>query len=477
LAQTTDVECSDIDERLRPAILATQTAAALHEGNSEVISDVWAEVFETASRHPDERTKKRLVERGIAGQIASSPLRAQRPSVEQYLELERLWVDFSHSTETDLALLEQRAASLCAGVEGFLEVAENDRGLAPPSLPLIAAMEQLSNFGVSPSILAFALCLVGRALVLNRQWKRAVAAFELAEATVRGVDFPVLQCWADWRAPVSLRDRVRLEWLRCIPPEFFSAPESRVVEWQDEATDRLDLIDAERLVSRILDWRLSRGIVSDLAPLKIRDCYNSGRQPLCNAHRATQPLFATLALASLALGNAQEALAVLNARSTQAELAGLDSESIHVAKLVKLRVITRMRFAKRAQRLAGSFTKSAKPEDAVVAWPVLAINGIHDLEIPELPIRDGPLWFSLTHAWWRSQRTLDAESISSAIGKMDKLQQKIFGDLPLLDKVITNPHCELSKRSLECSSCRMNLGTFCSIALQTTTMNIRPCRL
>jgi hypothetical protein len=448
LAQMEDLEETDFDKRLRPAILATQTAAALHEGISAIVGDPWTEVLKSANMYPDKDLRSRLLERAIAGKIATSPLRAEVPLPEQILELERIWVDFLQSSGHEVRLVEQRAASLCAAVEGLLELAENGLGVEPPSLQLIATIQNVSTLTVSPAILAFAQCLAGRALALHQQFEKAAASFESAEIAVQAVDFPLSQSWADWRAPASLRDRVRLEWLRCIPSNHFSAPQLKIIEWQEEAINRLDLIDAERLVSRILEWRLGRGIVSDLTTLKRRDQYNSGRQSLCNAHRATRPLFALIGLADLALGNAEKALAGLNARSTQAELGGRDLESIQAAKWVKYQVIRRMRLAKRGYGSASALTKSARVEDVELIWPALAINGLYYPEVPALADQESRFWLRLVHAWWTSQATLDPQSISHATEKMEKVLEAILPNLSAIEQDATKPSVDFDRQSL-----------------------------
>src|SRR5262249_49930931 len=153
-----------------------------------------------------------------------------------------------------------------------------------------------------------------------------------------------------WIAPASLTDRVRLERLRIRPDDVSDV---MLLSWQRSAQDRLPLVDAERLMSLILEVRLARGLIPDdeLGTLEQAGRTNQPRRLVCNAHRAVPPLFVPLALGWLALGDAKEALGLLNDRLERSSLLALADGEVEAAKRAKLRVFRRMRMVGEGQGL------------------------------------------------------------------------------------------------------------------------------
>jgi hypothetical protein len=236
---------------------------------------------------------------------------------------------------------EQWAASLCAAVEALLELAEPawDISLVPDPHAIRVWAERLAASQLSRELVVFVHTLARRALALHQQWNDALLVQGLSETESPSSETAhMLQRWSDWWAPELLHDRVRLEVLRTWPPGI-SPPREILDAWQNEAIGRLWLIDAERLVSRILSHRLAHGLIpaEELEMLVQADAthYNSDRQPNCAAHHDVEPLFVMLALCWSALENTEQAMAVLDARRAQAERTGYDVASILAAEQTK----------------------------------------------------------------------------------------------------------------------------------------------
>ena len=210
--------------------------------------------------------------------------------------------------------------------------------------------------------------------------------------------------------------------LHTLPTWFLPLDLDQLAAWQQEAVPRLDLIDAERLVSAILRLRLARGVVERniFDALAKAESYKLERQPICNAHRATQPLFVTLALGWLALGDGEQAVKVLDDRLIEAEKTGRDKATVCAAQQAKLRVFRRMRMAKREPVLIDQSARSSDPDDVTLALPLIAVTSPPNPKASPPRNRTSPL--NIIHAWWRSQSTLTMKMAQEAADSFRNLK-------------------------------------------------------
>ena len=255
-------------------------------------------------------------------------------------------------------MTEQLVAARLAALEGLLEAGwmGEDEG---DSARVLEWARMLRSLAVSEPLVVFALTLAGRSLAADGKSELADEAFTEAEVALRG-SYVTEQRWLDWIAPSSLRDRVRLERVR-----HASGSPAEFAAWSAEAIERASSIDAERLLSRILQIRLGRGVVaaSDLDGMAFVVRYEPARQPVCAAHRSTPPLFVTVALERLARGDVVGALGGLTDHQEWAREAR-DDATVRAAELALLQVVRRMRLVDPGIALA---TRVARSDDVELA--------------------------------------------------------------------------------------------------------------
>jgi hypothetical protein len=332
---------------LRPAVRATMAAAKIHRFPFQPAVEWWKEVASTSSDHPDPDIRAWLLVRARLAFERLSP------------EIVRAVADLRAG---DPWRYEQAVAAFAAAIERHLEenwevpksdFIERDDTAAPEIRAFLAGMHASSKVGVKN-------------------------AKRLLDATSRST---TRQRWADWHAPVSVRDRVRLELLRH-GGIFVSRAEMRT--WSSEASSRLDNSDSERLISRLLQLWLYLQL-PDIPDLDADSAYDPNRLPLCSAARDTPALFSSLADALIARGNFREASLLLQ-RVLSRVTSASDNEAIAAIGRSTLRLKRRMR-----------------SPDALSNLPELI-----GLEQP---------WSARFHRWWVGQvamSQLDTENLIAA---------------------------------------------------------------
>jgi hypothetical protein len=409
---------------LHAAVLATHCAALLHEQPSVPLVPLWAEVETTASTHPDPETATWLRRRAVLGRIAGQGL---EPPERQLQEIQEQMAAVGEGTdgagERGRVRAEQLAASLCAAIEALVERADQTNDAHTWALEAATRIrdgaDRLAARQVSPPLVGFALSLAARALAHDGRWSEAGDDLRRALAALEGQggDEPVRQRWLGWRAPDGLLDRVRLEALRALPPEDRRMwPQDT---WWREAAERTHLIDAERLVSAVLRVRLAAGPLpaTDLEALAASERYLPDRQPVCNAHRAVPPLFATLALGWLALGDGVRALDLLDHRLDEAVASGRDRGTIDAAELARLEVVRRLRLIYRGPALLDA------------GWPAWALTRSAAGAPPS------PTSPEILHAWWRCQPGLTGPDARRAIERLAQASGEPAAEPPPEDAI------------------------------------------
>jgi hypothetical protein len=428
------------DAPIRAGLRATFCSALLHTLAGYDATDDWSEVSKTAGAYPNPATRRWLEWRAAAGHIAALRTRLMEPDQPQLAALVsmlELFPRFGYEAPDlpppDQDRIEQMAGSLCAAVEGLLEVVEarNEPGiLTSEVISAIGKWEQgLEAAGVSTEIRAFALTLSGRAFRLVKNWHAAARSITAADSVISGIEpmtraQPTLQRWADWCAPHSLRDRVRLQFALISPmllthdfkSNFYDWSAKRLDEWHNESVGSLQWISSERLASRTLDLKLAQSVVepASLISLATADIYDADRQPTCEAHRATPPLVVNVARGWLALGSADRALELLDKRIEEATVAGYDPLTVRECVLAKLEAMRRMRLRGGISLIRRtSEAETAEIPELVKAWALMPLNGLEGISGLSSPVpRSDP---ETLHAWWTSRATPNSQSAHEAI--------------------------------------------------------------
>ena len=407
------------DHPLRAAVGATRVSATLHVAPAVDVTAAWEEVSQTAVNHPDPTIGAWLTDRALLGQMTAS-LAIGRVSAA--IQLARIWplirrhakelADFGADLSPERRhLLAQLTASTVAALDGWLESADLNADWAGIIGQIAEALAVvLESVELPPDIEAYAWLLLGRFAWLAGKADPAQRWLARAEIMLPA-DEALGQRWADWRMPASLPDRIRLEILR-LPSSTTGVTAEQYMRWQQAAEERLDTIDGERLVSRILQLRLRNGLVpvEELEHLASLDKYNPNdlRLPECRVHRQTPPLVATLAQALTALGHADLAMDWLNDRTDQATRTGRDQATVRELERTKLKVIRRARMADRGLTLSSSLARSVDPTDAALAWRRIALTLPPNAQDIPTPSVDSSV--ALRHAWWSSWAALASGS-------------------------------------------------------------------
>ena len=402
-------EAGELDQVLRAAVLATQASAMLHTEPGATVAKAWENVVAIANdAWPPERAQA-IEQRAWLGKIAASPPEAI--TSEDVTRLTQLWAQLDETRGERTYDFEQVAASLWAATETVVDAIEKggkfEQLLNTPGLAYsIWALHSGLEGSISPELRAFGFTLCSR---LHRdkgcrqEAEQAVsAAVEAASVQQEGPP----QRWAGWRAPDSIADFARLEQLLHFR-WFAEADASSLLEKWPETIERIELLDAERLVSLRLELLLGERVpqTPELERLEQLDRYSGPSSWERTAHRSVAPLVVNLALGWAARGNADRALALLDTRIEAAKAKGSDSQTILQCQQAKLRVISRMRLRRRGESLMERSV--SVPELAALGWPARALNG---LAIPQLPVDDAPIARETLHAWWRSRINLDERS-------------------------------------------------------------------
>lgn len=413
----------EVYSSIRASVQATYIASLIHEQpGSTLITVYWDAVEQTASEHPDLEVRNWLALRAQAGKITASISAPQRRPTDE--QLETLWqviTEFPQKTdEIGQRRAEQLAASLCAAVEAVLDFSESKNDLSLVSESALSRLhkwtENLRQPEISKEILAFALTLIGWGWTLHKRWDEAKRTLDQTLVTLSMIEEESEhQCWLDWRMPSCLRDRIRLEVLRLLPPWLNSVNQNSLNGWQREALENLESIDSERLASYILKLRLDKALVlyEELIAIARNERYDADRQPVCAAHHAVLPLFATLSLGWLAIGEGHQALERLNERLNEAIQTRSDSVSRRAAEWTKMQVVRRQRLYDHEITLTERLSKSKSLEDRAIAWSVIALGS--SLVLNTIPQPNRKLSPDAIHAWWSSQCTLTFETAIKVI--------------------------------------------------------------
>lgn len=280
-------------------VRATLAAARIHNWVNYDAKKDWQQVAESAPSHPNPGMQKWLIVRARLGQGEIEP--------DEFLVVSTVL-----SARNDHWRHEQLCASLLAAKEAVLE--------RTGALP----RESVVVTGVNAELDAYSNALSG------------VATWDLPEMPRLTV-----QRWADWRAPVSIPDRVRL---LLLDQQSF-APDLLIARLRETIT-HIDNVDADILAARLLQSFLKHHPLPPdlLAEIDKTSLYDPNRVPTAGVHVKAPTWFAMVgeALMTSGLGDRASALAVDvldRARENQ------DSRAGQAATALGLRLMRRFRLA------------------------------------------------------------------------------------------------------------------------------------
>ncbi|MGY8662418.1 ATP-binding protein [Bradyrhizobium sp. UFLA05-109] len=419
---------------LRAAVRATHTAAMIQNDLGFDAREAWKEVEDTVDSHPVPGIKAWLRQRAKLGRVTAqffaiaagflpavgtagvalnpSDVEVCRRSFAEAVEELRLLKAFEDGEQGSSLAPDQMAqlrGCFAAAWEHVLDVLEVAKACSQPGFDIPSLNPQIDTAAIP---LAYRMILDGRAAMLAGRDRRMDLFHEALDEALDPWKRPVP--WADWRAPSSLRDRIRLEVLRCLPiSEVLRRYSSEMAQWLAEAgtLEQLRSIDSERLVSiiigiqstgRPLDW----GEIVDLANT---DEYRQDRRATAFAHCETRPLFVALARAITSIGDAESAFEILEAHLADASETGNDGPTVRLAQREIARTIRRMRLYGRSSDLLHRLVISSDPDDVSAAWQVFVTAGGSRELRPAEPIPESP---TLVHAAWQCLVSASQETVA-----------------------------------------------------------------
>ena len=251
------------------------------------------------------------------------------------------------------------------------------------------------------ALLASASCVAARVVYRTEGITAAWAMFAAAEQKAAEWRENTVQ-WADWVAPDSLVDRVRLEWVLCRPKgegwtRFGAPPEV----WLSEASARASTIDGERLASYLLAELQEERIPerTSIELLEATDLYSVERRARCVAHERVSPLFVSVARAWLALGEVERALRTLDEREAEALRQRSATPDSATARAAQQEVIAIVRLMRLSERIPQVERYIEDEELGPAAWVAYTLAG------PYVPGQARAAPASRLHAWYRALPT------------------------------------------------------------------------
>ncbi|MBV9958840.1 MAG: hypothetical protein JO360_10480, partial [Acidobacteria bacterium] len=458
------------ENRLRPSVLATYASALLNTGRGGETSEVWREVYSAALPLSDSASNFELRIRGLAGLVTAARVADSLLPDDLYLlerELHGLVCGIDARAKI-LPLLEenpQLAAALVAASETIIEQAEQSFAAHPDKARAIRQDRKFQSEQIFEAVHfidlparllefikelrqgwhkqwpkraqaqeqalafidlhAFAASLAARASVMDRDYLKARDYFDEALTLVRTVKPRKKRAvWADWLPPEDLSARIRLEFVRGLYPAGLYA--ERALETIQEWLRGTPNIDSDRFSSAMYRLHMTLGPLSMSQFKRVLDGWGisdfnslsasktetiAAGIPVCNAHRSTPPLFATLAEAMATVGYVYPALEFLSQIVSQSRRFGL--ELTREAERPHLRIAQRMRLREVGDFSGRGLRESSELEDHKLLWMLEAMEGRSNPQwFPALPPDAGELErYAWLHAIWQTRFARDRERI------------------------------------------------------------------
>jgi hypothetical protein len=352
---------------LDAAVRAVYIGAVRRRNPAYDASQDWAFVAAAAADRPGDARCSALADRAVLGVAAADAQHRGR--------LARLDDGSAFAAAWSRALTsgdDQCLAAALATAEAFL-----DAGADEPSGTLLPVgdVRELASGAMNltdPLLTAFAHVVVARtelrAGLGTSRFQRAEQVARTAQAGMPPVDWPL---------PRSARARILLQWLHVTAGAPRSAPPTDMLSgWIDEALGHDD-IDHERLASAVLVRLLGEGsadhdtvraldgAVRRLPPLT----------PLCPAHAETPPLVASVVRAWVALGEPDEARALIEAWEESSPTVERDAATTAHVRLATVHLVRRMRWSGLRDSLVLTLTAGGSADQVLAARATQVLLG------------------------------------------------------------------------------------------------------
>ncbi len=434
---------------MRPLVLATHAAALLQSDLGKDVSGIWAEVTQKCARIPAPDSAARLQLRACAGSIAANQFVQTTLITEVIHDFWRQVAGYQSAWDAQLAAAlvaaaetivekaEQLAESDLTAAQGLLRAPNPSQATARADglMDLVTMIEaererwaaQMPREMVN-ALTAFAHSLAGRAACLVRDFASASSHFSLAINYTVGLDTKSYrEIWYDWRPPMGVAARIRLEFARATYPVFLSPAETlqQMRKWE-RSTDTS--IDSERLHSIILRLQWANRLIhpDEFPPGWNMETFQQDKffrakikeslPETCNAHRLVPPLWATMSEVLAANGEVDLPLQRLGQISSQATLYLTDT--VRHAERAHSRIVRRMRLRDTGQGMFGSLVDSPRLSDAELIWTLEGMDG----EKNQKPIPALPAWIvdernrqAALHAIWRTRYAGNEQKARAAL--------------------------------------------------------------
>ncbi len=398
LADPESLPFQGADHRRMAALLrATYSAALLHCPGAGT-DTLWAEV--AADAGGDDAVDLRLSARAAAGVMVTAWVKEQGIAPAQ---VQALALSIARALDGDLD--EALAASLVAGVEAALELAERDPASPPPELEIVERLaSKIGSSGSSRTLQAFSRALAARAAALAGAGARAFANF----ADAAGLSAALRETaprWLDWIPPADISARVIADLARVLYPDH--APCAAVERQVQRALTPLQTpwvsIDVDRARSALRFLTSARDgsgepgerpSPSGDAPPPARRIEGSTE----NAVNAFAPWAVEQCLAIAGRARIAEALEVLDELRLRAEKSALALGDVRATTIATLTVARRLRLWD--EELYQSLGDERGPLELVsLRW---ALEGLHGtLRVGNREDQAGQR-LAYRHALWRA---------------------------------------------------------------------------
>jgi hypothetical protein len=300
-------ESGDQGPTILAAVRATQAASRIHNALTHDLADLWRDAELWVAQYPDPELRDRLRARAYCGRVAAGDAGVA-------------WAD--------RRLLEHAPGdAILAAYEGAL----GSPGGVRVTESLNPAAWLVNELGLDSAMRACAQITNAVAELRDGRPSSGLASFAddaLAQAEAASRQEPTR--WADWVPPSDLVNRARLTRLVVALRGGEALDNSTLQHWCDENLDKLDGIDAERVVAATVRLQLKKRLLlpSEIEPIASAEHYVPGRRATHWLHDQAGPLAVALAEAWHRAGEPERAEQLLRAHLEAAVNAGDDPDTI-----------------------------------------------------------------------------------------------------------------------------------------------------
>lgn len=439
------------DNRLRPFVAVTHTAAQLHlgepRGDALLLADTYPEDIKSESF--------RLAVRAAA-------LRVMVAADRSHGELKRLLKNVRRALAAGV-FDTQLAPSILGALEATLDeemprdaaalraVMSSDHAFR--TLRDFTEMELDTDRTRADTLKALTLLIRTRVTALRGAWLDANEFFARARAAARRVKDA--QCtFIDWPQPANLQARIWIDGVRLLYPRILSCGQALDI-MRRLPIDRIDNADEERYFSLLLSLIVAQGDRNAELTLPTVDLTTT-YPAACAAHRAIPPLFVSVAHFNASVGRIETAIDSL---TQQLSARDLTIDAIRHIERTLHDLAFRIRTGTEVFSPGRSLVESLLPSDRLRVWLLDALTpGSIRLPLPDEQESD-PNWL---HARFESLcvfRNDDRAELEIWSQQTDRASQRQFRSAVGADDAIPMTHLQLLRNGLDADEAAIAIGS------------------